>query len=211
LPSTFLKSGNIDGNDRLQFWVNSATGEVILVTAAQQLWSTVDDGAHWSKVTLPNDIFAAPDGTRFVTGGPTTSAHLTICGIFFNPTQLYCTSDVGRTWNELASPVADYSGADVNLLGIGPDGSVYIFNSFNSANRSNQTMAIYRLPPGATKGSDWQRMGAVPENTPDGAFCESVCSAFPSGQKMIFWLRPSTATTDSGTFVQPNYYVATYP
>ena len=62
---------------------------------------------------------------------------------------------------ELASPAADDSGANVNLLGIGPDGGSYL-NSVNSANRSNQTMAIYRLPPGATKGSDWQRMGAVP-------------------------------------------------
>lgn len=208
LPSTFLRSGNIDGNDRVQFWVNFATGEVILETAAQQLSSTVDDGAHWTKVALPNDIFAAPTGTRFLAGGPTTSAYPTICGIFNNPTHLYCTSDVGKTWKELSFPVADDSGADVNLLGIGPDGSVYIYNSVN---RSNQMMAIYRLPPDATKAGDWQRLGVFPENTPDGTFCESVCSAFPSGQEMVFWLHPSTATTDSGTLVQPYYYVATYP
>jgi photosystem II stability/assembly factor-like uncharacterized protein len=209
LPPTFLRSGNIDGNDRVQFWVNFATGEVILETAAQQLWSTADDGAHWTKVTLPNDIFAAPTGTRFVTGGPITNAYLTICGIFFNPTQLYCTSDDGKTWNKLSLLLAaDDSGANVNLLGVGPDGGVYIVNTVN---RSNQTMALYRLPPGATKGSDWQRLGVFPENTPDGTFCENLCSAFPSGQGMEFWLQPSTATTDSGTLVQPYYYVAAYP
>lgn len=210
LPSTNRTRGGIDGNDRIQFWVNRTTSKVILETASNQLWSTTDDGAHWTEVTFPNAT-SVDNVVTFVAGGSNTRTYPTVCGIFNNPTQLYCTSDDGKTWNELASPVADYSGADLNLLGIGPDGSVYIFNSFNSANRSNQTMAIYRLPPGATKGSDWQRLGAVPKNTPDGAFCESVCSAFPSGQEMVFWLHPSTATTDNGTIVQPYYYVATYP
>ncbi|HEY1388232.1 MAG TPA: zf-HC2 domain-containing protein [Ktedonobacterales bacterium] len=207
LPPTDRTGGGIDGNDRIQFWVNGATSKVILETASNQLWSTADDGAHWAEVTLPNAT-SVDNVVSFVAGGPTTGAYPTICGIFNNPTQLYCTSDVGKTWKELSSPVSDDSGADVNLLGIGPDGSVYIANSVN---RSNQTMAIYRLPPVVTKGSDWQHLGAIPENTPDGSFCESVCSAFPSGQEMIFWLHPSSATTDSGTLVQPYYYVATYP
>ncbi len=208
LPAAYRTRGGIDGNDRVQFWVNGTTSDVILETASNQLWSTADDGAHWTEITFPNAT-SVDNVVSFVAGGPNTGAYPTICGIFNNPTQLYCTSDVGKTWKELASPLVDDDpGADVSLLGIGPDGSVYIVNS---ANRSNQRLAIYRLPPGATKGSDWQRLGAVPENTPDGAFCQSVCSAFPSGHGMVFWLRPSTATTDSGTLVQPYYYVAMYP
>src|SRR6185437_10073090 len=194
LPPTYPTRNGIDGNDRIQFWVNLTTSEVILETASNQLWSTTDDGAHWSEVTFPNAT-SVDNVIGFVAGGPTTSAYPTICGIFNNPTQLYCTSDVGKTWNELASPLAaDFSGADVSLLGIGPDGSVYIVNS---AIRSSQKLAIYRLPLGVTQGSGWQRLGAVHDNTPDGAFCQSVCSAFPSGQEMVFWLHPSYSTSDS--------------
>jgi hypothetical protein len=207
LPPTYRTRGGIDGNDRIQFWVNGTTSKVILETASNQLWSTADDGAHWTELTLPNAT-SVDNVVSFVAGGPTTGASLTICGIFNSPTQLYCTSDVGKTWKELPFPVADDPGADVDLLGIGPDSSVYIDNSVN---RSNQTVAIYRLPPGASKVGDWQRLGAVPNNTPNGSFCESVCSAFPSGQEMLFWLHPSYSTADSGTLVQPYYYVAMYP
>ena len=143
--------------------------------------------------------------TTFVAGGPTTSADLTICGIF-TQTHLYCTSDDGKTWHETPSPVAaDDSGGNLGLLSVGPDGSVYVVNSWD---RSSQALAIFRLPPGATKAADWQRLGAIP-HTP--SICEGFCEAFPSGQEMIFWLLPSVATTDGGTIVQPNYYIATYP
>lgn len=205
LPPTSLTSGGIDGNDRAQFWVNGATGEVIVETYANMLWSTSDDGGHWTKLAFPDQLFMGPDEPIFIVGAPTTSAYLTICGVF-NSTQLYCTTDDGKTWRErpqTSVPSPTWT-LPLTLMSLGADGSIFAAGSWSV---SNHTLAIYRLPPDATKISDWQRLGAIPFSDTG----SSACGVYPSASGMVFWLQPSVSTTNGRTTEQPYYYVATYP
>jgi putative zinc finger protein len=193
-----------------QMWANGSTDEVVLETTFNTLWSTMDDGAHWTKLAFPDQLFIGSDTPIFIVGTPTTSAHLTICGVF-NSTQLYCTTDDGKTWRERPQTNVPSPALIVPSLfpvSLGADGSIYAVGNWSV---SNQTQAVYRLPPGATKISDWQRLGAIPYSDGGAGY-----GLYPSASGMVFWTFPTygTSTDRAGnttTTNQPNYYVATYP
>lgn len=201
---------SVDTGKIFQLWANGATGEVIVETYANTLWSTSDDGAHWTKLAFPDQLFIGSDAPIFIAGAPTTSAYLTICGVF-NSTQLYCTTDDGKTWRErpqISVPSPAWT-SPLALTSLGVDGSIYGVGDWSA---SNHTLAIYRLPPDATKISDWQRLGAIPFSDTG----SSAYGVYPSASGMVFWIFPTYGTSTDGagnttTLNQPYYYVATYP
>lgn len=192
-----------------QVWANDSTGEVVLETTFYTLWSTMDDGAHWTKLAFPDQLFIGSDAPAFIAGAPTTSAYLTICGVF-NSTQLYCTTDDGKTWRERPPTSVPLSASTTPLVlaSLGADGSIYGVGDWSV---SNYTAAIYRLPPDATKISDWQRLGEIPYSQTGSSY-----GVYPVARDMIFWTYPfyrthTDATGNTTITNQPNYYVATYP
>lgn len=213
LPETEPNPSYIHDSGKLfAMWVNPDTNEVLEETYAHSLWSTVNNGAHWTKIPFPVGVFTAdPNGPLLTVGIPTTSARLTICGEFMslqsvNETLLDCTTDDGNTWS--ARPSLAIPGSSwplLSLVAIGRDGSIY---AIGAAGRSSGPfpLAFYRLPPGATTTNDWKSLGTIPYSTHGAAY-----SVEPSGNIMAFQVFPSMTTTQGKTIVQPYYYVATYP
>ena len=217
LPETQPNPPDIHDTGKVfQIWANPATGEALEHTYAGSLWSTRDDGAHWTKVAFPTGVYTSePHGPTLLVGSPAASEYLTICGSFTpiddtNNEQLECTNDNGQTWKDRAA-LNDYpiGVPTLYLAGIAHDGSI-IAGGFLS-NGHSDTFEFYQLPPGEKY---WHHLGTVP-NSQNGAGYQIA----PAGGHTVIWLFPSTgSSTDNTTstptttnYTQPYYYVATYP
>lgn len=198
-----------------QTWVNPSSGEVLALTFAGALWSTEDDGAHWAKIAYPQGVYATdPWAPTLAVGGPTVGAHLTVCGVFASlkapgtDQWLECTADDGHTWIRRPSAPASTTGyLTLNLNGVGSDGSLYVISSVPSTGANASGITIDRLPPGAQAPSDWQPLGAIPGSEHGGGGFQLASS----DNGALFWVSPSSTTQDKGTYLQPNFYIATYP
>jgi hypothetical protein len=213
LPEKLPNGPEAQSADKIfQVWANPATGELLAITYVGSLWSTHDDGMHWTQIAYPEGIYSTdPHVPAIFTGVSTTSAQWPICGLFMSlgsdsEQWLECTTDDGKTWNKRPSHT-DSSLVDLTPLSIGADGSIY---ALGSDGPPELTFAVYRLPPDGATAADWQRLGTIP-----GSENGTGCGAFPSGDEMVFWAIPGVSTTSdnsgSQTFTQPYYYVATYP
>ena len=214
LPETRPNLSEIPGTGRtFYFWANASTGEVLDLATSGSLWSTVDDGAHWTKLAYPSAaITSVSHAPRILAGMAASGAYMTICAVF-DPVQssndpwLECTTDDGKSWHQRPSPAPGHHMVPER---IGADGSIYAV----SFGPGPDSAAMYRLPVDGTTTADWQRLGAIP-GTKQGS-----CSAFPAPYTtdgaVVFWTTPCTNTTTdnmgkSVTTAQPYYYVATYP
>lgn len=182
-------------------WLDPTSGELLLETwpngAAFELWSTVDDGANWTRFALP-----PLDVSFFSVQQKTTNAPWHICSTYLPSTSepgnaIVCTSDGGRTWTE--EPVLSPNGgapAIVSIAGLAEDGAVLAYDSSNPR-------SLYRLPPGATR---WQTLGHVPSGSSGGVSCVPA-----EGGAMVVWSFPAESdgagAPDSATAV----YSAVYP
>lgn len=207
-----------DTGKTLQVWVNPDTGEVLDYTYAGSLWSTRDNGAHWTKIAYPEGVYTRDSHTPILfvgVGAPASSGYLTICGVFAADVAdsvelLECSADDGKTWVKRPyPPLGGTSGVHFIVAGIGADGSIYATGTAPvDAGKKNASM--YRLPPQATSVADWQRLGEIPYSEHGTGY-----QVAPAGDHTVFWLTPSiltlTDSSESTTTVQPNYYVATYP
>ncbi len=198
-----------------QFWVNASTGEVLNLTVPGSLWSTRDDGAHWTEIAYPEGVYAgAPHAPLLLVGTPTTRGFLTICGTFTpigseSEQWLDCTNDNGKTWNRrpaLPTTIGPRK-AYLFVFGMGADGSIYA-SSLPSLGHGN--VSLYRLPPDATSSAGWESLGEIPDSQYVGG-----CQAEPAGNSTVFWRMPDATVIGDGaggkTYTQPNYYVAMYP
>lgn len=221
LPDTVPNPPQVHDTGKIfEMRVNPTSGEVLAITYADTLWSTVDDGAHWTEVAYPHAVSDAAHTTPLLfVGGPTTSAHMTICGGFTlpqppNTQQIECTTDNGQTWSERPTSTSSSRSTPayhLDLAGVGADGSLYATaNIPSSPGKENGGFTIYRLPPGSMATGDWQALGAVPDSQHGVGF-----QIAPSANGVTIWDFPGSSTETSGsfskTYVQPNYYVATYP
>jgi hypothetical protein len=202
-----------------QIWVNPVTGEALELTYAGSLWSTADNGAHWTKIAYPGGVYTGSAHGPQLTGTLTADDSLTICGAFTpigtaSDSRLECTTDDGKTWVRRPDLTTDGKGggANVSMFGIGADGSVYgaKFVVPATPNAKNQDELLYRLPADATSTSDWQRLGQIPQSE-----YGTGLQVAPAGDHTVIWLFPGITTTSdssgSKTYTQPYYYVATYP
>lgn len=201
-----------------QIWVNPATSEALELTYAGWLWSTRDNGAHWTKLAYPQGAYTDNSHTpSLMVSAPTSSSYLAICGAFTpvgtdSEQWLECTNDNGKTWvrrPNLSTVGSD--GTNLSAFGMGADGSIYATrNAPIPPNTENRNQLLYRLPPQATSIANWQQMGEIP----DSAYGFGMQIA-PTGGHTVFWLFPGITTTGDGsgskTYTQPYYYVATYP
>ncbi len=217
LPETRPNPADIPDTGKVfEIWVNSVTGEAMALTYVGSLWSTRDNGAHWTKIAFPEGVYT--DGSHAPTlmvGASTTSGFLTLCGTFTpigsdSEQWLECTTNDGATW--IKRPDLSTIGpgmANLIVSGMGADGSFYALRT-DSANTGNGNQSFYRLPPQATSTADWQWLGEIP-NSKYG-FGSQIA---PAGDHTVIWLFPGITTvrdsSGSKTYTQPNYYVATYP
>ncbi|HEY7343124.1 MAG TPA: zf-HC2 domain-containing protein [Ktedonobacterales bacterium] len=210
-------STNHETGVTFQIWVNSATGDVIDETYAGNLWSTPDDGAHWTKIAFPDGVYADKHHTPALTVGLIpSSGQLTICGDFTpvgadSQEWLACTTDDGKTW--IRRPDLSTIGpgqTNLSVSGMGVDGSIYAVGLAPPANPADGNETLYRLPPDATSIADWQPLGEIPDSKHGSGY-----QVAPAGNHTAFWLFPGATTTSDNTgkktFTQLYYYVATYP
>jgi len=219
LPDTQPNPPQIHDTGKVfKMWVNPASGEVLMQTYAGSLWSTMNDGARWAKLTYPRGVSTAdPWAPMLAVGGPTTSGYLMICGVFAplqspETHQLFeCTANDGLTWSTRPASVAA-SAYPAELVAVGADGSLYALVTTPSApGKNNAGSTFYRLPPGATTPDAWLPLGAIPGSQYGSGGYQSA----PSANGTLFWDFPGITTETSGsytkTYAQPNLYVATYP
>ncbi|HEX5439445.1 MAG TPA: zf-HC2 domain-containing protein [Ktedonobacterales bacterium] len=215
LPETRPNTPDIHDTGKVfQVWVNPATSEALELTYAGSLWSTRDDGAHWSVIAFPNGVYtSSPHGPILIVGLPTTRNYLTICGAF-TPIDdadainlhLECTTDNGRTWVDRAE-LDDYpiNVPTLDVTAIGHDGTV--FAAGFTGNDSTNPLVFYQLPPGAKY---WHSLGTIPGSEHGAGY-----QVAPAGDHTVIWVFPGITTTSDSTgektFTQPYYYVATYP
>jgi hypothetical protein len=188
-------------------WVNPQSGEVLVESVAGTLWTTRDDGAHWTKLAYSNSF--ALDNVPQLSVAWTASPHFTICTVFLlGPNRveirLTCTVDDGKTWKE--RPILP----GLNLGNVGPDGSIYAIASPPISGNETGDAEIYRLSPNSASLIDWQSLGAIP-GTQNAYGYQSA----PAGNRTVFWAFMGLSTTTSGghttTTIQSNYYIAIYP
>lgn len=220
LPETQPNPPDVHDTGKVfQIWVNPATSEALERTYAGSLWSTRDDGAHWTKIAYPGGVYTDSAHGPQLTGALIPNDSLTICGAFTpigtdSDSRLECTTDDGKTWIRRPDLITDGKGggANVNVAGIGADGAVYATKIVVPAtpNAKNQDELLYRLPADAASTSDWQRLGQIPQSE-YGAGLQVA----PASGRTVIWLFPGITTTSdssgSKTYTQPYYYVATYP
>jgi hypothetical protein len=221
LPETQPNPPDIHDTGKVfQIWANPATGEALEHTYAGSLWSTRDDGAHWTKVAFPTGAYTGdPHAPGLMVVAPTADGSLTICGSFtpvgaYTDQWLECTSDGGVSWIKRPDLTTIGPGmANLSVAGMGSDGSIYATRT-GPANTGSGNTLLYRLPPRATSIADWQQLGEFPDSQAGLGY-----QIAPARGHTVIWLFPTTgSSTDNTTstptttnYTQPYYYVATYP
>ena len=181
------------------FWLNPATGAVLLEAwpggGAFQLWTTTDDGGHWSQIAVPGG-----DTEWFAAQQPEAAAPWHICGsqpAGSSPVGAFvCTTDSGRTWTQepLLVPGSAVSYGE-QILALPPDGSLL-------ATATGTAQSLYRLPPGSTR---WQALGAFPAGS-------SGSSAYaPTASGGILWTFPAESDGAGAPDAATAVYSAPYP
>lgn len=190
---------------------DSLTGELMVYTYDGALWVTNDAGAHWTHVRYPKNVWTTdPHRPGIWVGPPTTSAHLTVCGVFtptqsVNVTQLACTTDNGATWKDRPSVLpgtVDVSpGTTAGSLGfieVGADGGLYA-----TGQGEDNVIYIFYLAPG---GASWQRVGGIPDSKDGGEYVFGR-----SGAGVVIWTPPWYEQQGAKITVHGNVYAAIYP
>lgn len=192
----------LNTSDYRTFWLNPTNGALLVESwpggGAFQLWSSTDDGAHWSQILAP-----MANAGEFVARQPETAASWHVCGVVpaagSSPVGSFvCTSDGGRTWAQ--EPLLVPGGAasyGESIAALPADGS--LLAEVTEAGGS----ALYRLPAGETR---WQALGRAPSGSDGGA------TYAPTGSGGgLLWTFPAesdgASTPDSPTDV----YSAAYP
>jgi hypothetical protein len=186
-----LPSANPSG-----LWVSPGDGSLLLETwpdgGSVQMWSTGDEGAHWSQLALP--LRGVQD---FAVQQPTAGQPWRICASFYggdtSDSVLACTSDLGRTWTQEPAilPTSANPAPPLEMVGLPADGSLLVVRG----------PSLYRLPAGATR---WQVLGGLP---PAGA---SLAYA-PSSVGGVLWAFPAESDGASGAGPGDAVYSAVYP
>jgi hypothetical protein len=149
------------------FWLNQATGTLLVQTAyqdqSQTLWRSDDGGQHWTSLTsAPSAAIVAymaqarGNGQAWrVCGWSVASSYPPAGGASFA-----CSADGGLHWSNEPALASDDQGAPFTSTGalttLADDGTVLALGSIDANGGPPQ---LYLLPPGATH---WQECGQSP-------------------------------------------------
>jgi hypothetical protein len=169
-----------------RFWINPGNGALLLQTYATGLWTSTDEGAHWTQMGIP-----ALSLVDYVVQQPIANQPWRLCAEYYasqdvSTGSLICTVDSGYSW--FAPPPGPFW----QLAGIARDGALLAYDA---------AYMVYRLPHGATR---WQKLGAAPQ-----AGC---CIHYaPTSVGGMLWKFPAESD-GAGNADKPNdVYFAVYP
>jgi hypothetical protein len=196
---------NLPSTNPRALWINPGDGLLLVETwpdgGAVQMWSTGDEGMHWSELPLPLRGIE-----EFAVQQPAAGQPWRVCASFYggdtsntSDSVLACTSDLGRTWTQepaIFPPSASASASastmpPLEMVGLPADGSLLVVRGTD----------LYRLPTGATR---WQAVGSLP---PAGA---SLAYA-PMTAGGVLWAFPAESDGASGAGPGDAVYSAAYP
>jgi hypothetical protein len=146
-----------------QFWINPGNGALLLQTYASGLYTSTDDGAHWSQMYIPETSIV-----DYMVQQPLANQPWRLCAEYYGSQNdsngsLVCTTDGGNAW--FAPPVGPFW----QMAGIASDGALLVYDS---------SYMVYRLPVGATR---WQKLGAAPHT--------GCCIHYtPTNQSGMLWM-----------------------
>lgn len=186
------QSDPVDARAVRDFWVNPATGELLVHSQTSWVWSDIfltsgDGGATW------HDLHA-PIADQFLVRAPYAAGLWEICGLRTSsssaqpswPAPLICTLDGGKTWRNRdgVSPYDNYSFALAN------DGYAL----------AGSLDGMYRSAPSK---SAWESLGSPPAT---GVYWYEYQPGAGSG---MIWAQPQTSATNAPPTAQ--IYIASYP
>lgn len=189
--------GSLATSNYRALWVNRATGAVLLESwpggIALQLWSTTDDGGHWSQLPVP--VSGIVD---FAVEQPVSKQPLHVCASYYTSTSatgvtFVCTSDGSRMWTQEPELSPSNNGTFLGIAGLPADGSLLA---------QDTTGRLYRLPAGGTR---WQALGNLPPSSSGGL----AYAATASGG--MLWTFPAESDGASNPDSPTAVYSAAYP
>lgn len=177
---------NLAAMNLRQFWINPGNGALLLQTFASGMWTSTDDGAHWTQMGIP-----ATSIVDYMAQQPIANQPWRLCAEYYaSPNDsngsLVCTADGGHSW--FAPPPGPFR----NMAGIASDGSLLIYDT---------AYMVYRLPQGATR---WQMIGAAPS-----AGCCIQYMPFSAGG--MLWKFPGESDGAANPDKPNDVYWAVYP
>lgn len=174
------QSNPIDARAVQDFWLNPATGELLIHSRTSWIWSDMfeassDGGATW------HDLHA-PIADVFVVRAPYTTGPWEICGLRTSsssmhpdwPKPLICTLNSGKTWTNRDSIGAQ----DNSTFALANDGYAL----------ASDLAGLYRSAPGASR---WDSLGGPP--APGSYWYEYQ----PGAGAGLIWALPQMSGTDT--------------
>jgi hypothetical protein len=153
--------------DSAAFWLNPANG-ALLVADMNVSWSSVDAGAHWTKITVPG--LGAP-GENVVVQAPVADQPWHLCAANNNdqdlknlkPNTLTCSSDGGQTWQSAPALNITFTNGKkgtfatpTGVFALASDGAIL---ALASGSAGPWTQSDYRL---AANSQQWQSLNLAP-------------------------------------------------
>lgn len=158
--------GNLAPMNLRQFWINPGNGALMLQTYGSGLYTSTDDGAHWSQMAIPENGIV-----DYMVQQPLANQPWRLCAEYYGSQDasngsLVCTTDGGNAW--FAPPVGPFW----QMAGIASDGALLVYDS---------GYMVYRLPVGATR---WQKLGVA-------SLAGSYIQYMSSSQGGMLWKLPA--------------------
>ena len=157
-----------DFADSAAFWLNPANG-ALLVADTDVFWSSVDAGAHWTKIAVPG--LGAP-GENVVVQAPVADQPWHLCAANdddqdlknLKPNTLTCSSDGGQTWQSApALNITFTNGKGANgkgtfatptdVFALASDGAILALSSGSAGPWSKATIVWRRTPSSGSRST----------------------------------------------------------